>query len=131
MRLTTKLQCCSPPTGTIEEALEAIRLWAPPVIAALNTEFEAICREHRVLEGGDGLPPTREEVLPPVVFLGGACNPTTWRKDIAMPFLNRHNISYYNPQVGCPTMSVIVMSVAKKEDGKPGPVFRPALLCMA
>lgn len=34
-----------------------------------------------------------------VVFLGGSCNPTTWRKDIAIPLLEKHNITYYNPQV--------------------------------
>ena len=34
------------------------------------------------------------------VFLGGACNPTTWRQDIAMPMLDAAGISYYNPQVG-------------------------------
>ncbi|KAL0276298.1 UNVERIFIED_CONTAM: hypothetical protein PYX00_003897 [Menopon gallinae] len=33
------------------------------------------------------------------VFLGGSCNPTTWRKDIAIPKLKEMNISYYNPQV--------------------------------
>ncbi|XP_046398279.1 uncharacterized protein LOC124165067 isoform X3 [Ischnura elegans] len=33
------------------------------------------------------------------VFLGGSCNPTTWRQDIAIPALNALGISYYNPQV--------------------------------
>lgn len=33
------------------------------------------------------------------VFLGGACNPTTWRQDIAIPKLEAADISYYNPQV--------------------------------
>ncbi|CAL1268257.1 unnamed protein product [Larinioides sclopetarius] len=33
------------------------------------------------------------------VFLGGSCNPTTWRKDIAIPTFKRLNITYYNPQV--------------------------------
>jgi len=33
------------------------------------------------------------------VFLGGACNPTTWRKTIAVPLLEQHGITYYNPQV--------------------------------
>ncbi|XP_074600293.1 NDT-like domain-containing protein raw [Brevipalpus obovatus] len=33
------------------------------------------------------------------VFLGGSCNPTTWRKDIAIPILRNHNISFYDPQV--------------------------------
>lgn len=31
------------------------------------------------------------------VFLGGACNPTTWRQDTAIPFLDAVGISYYNP----------------------------------
>ena len=33
------------------------------------------------------------------VFLAGSCNPTTWRKDIAIPFFEKHGIAYYNPQV--------------------------------
>ncbi|XP_029656423.2 uncharacterized protein LOC115230359 [Octopus sinensis] len=34
-----------------------------------------------------------------IVFLGGSCNPSNWRKEIAIPYLNNLNISYYNPQV--------------------------------
>jgi hypothetical protein len=33
------------------------------------------------------------------VFLGGSANPTTWRKDVAIPLLERHGITYFNPQV--------------------------------
>jgi raw len=33
------------------------------------------------------------------VFLGGACSPTTWRQDIAIPRLKAAGITYYNPQV--------------------------------
>lgn len=33
----------------------------------------------------------------PEVFLGGSCNPTTWRADVAIPLLNELNISFYNP----------------------------------
>ena len=33
------------------------------------------------------------------VFLGGSCNPTTWRKKIAIPLLEAAKITYYNPQV--------------------------------
>ncbi|GBG27297.1 Hypothetical Protein FCC1311_035192 [Hondaea fermentalgiana] len=33
------------------------------------------------------------------VFLGGACNPTTWRKDEAIPLLEAAGITFYNPQV--------------------------------
>lgn len=32
------------------------------------------------------------------VFLGGSCNPTSWRKDTAIPFLSECSISCYNPQ---------------------------------
>lgn len=31
------------------------------------------------------------------VFLGGSCNPTTWRTEIAIPFLDARGITYYNP----------------------------------
>lgn len=31
------------------------------------------------------------------VFLGGSCNPTTWRSEIAIPTLQRLGITYYNP----------------------------------
>lgn len=33
------------------------------------------------------------------VFLGGSCNPTTWRKDLAVPALKQASITYYNPQM--------------------------------
>ena len=31
------------------------------------------------------------------VFLGGSCNPTTWRTEIAIPMLKTFGITYYNP----------------------------------
>ena len=33
----------------------------------------------------------------PEVFLGGSCNPTTWRADVAIPALSGLGISFYNP----------------------------------
>ncbi len=33
------------------------------------------------------------------VFLGGSCNPTTWRCDTAIPYLQKCGLTYYNPQV--------------------------------
>lgn len=33
------------------------------------------------------------------VFLGGACDPTTWRHDVAMPLLDGAGVPYFNPQV--------------------------------
>jgi hypothetical protein len=35
----------------------------------------------------------------PQVFLGGSCNPTTWRVNIAIPLLEKAGITYYNPQL--------------------------------
>ena len=34
-----------------------------------------------------------------LVFLGGSCNPTTWRNDIVIPLLRNADVSFYNPQV--------------------------------
>ena len=33
------------------------------------------------------------------VFLGGSCNPTIWRIETAMPYLEKEGVTYYNPQV--------------------------------
>jgi hypothetical protein len=33
------------------------------------------------------------------VFLGGSCNPTTWRKDVVIPALEAAGIKYGNPQI--------------------------------
>ncbi|MBT4849348.1 hypothetical protein HON36_00675 [Candidatus Parcubacteria bacterium] len=33
------------------------------------------------------------------VFLGGSCNPTTWRQDTAMPMLTEAGVEHFNPQV--------------------------------
>jgi hypothetical protein len=32
------------------------------------------------------------------VFLGGSCNPTTWRTDVAVPMLDAAGLRYFNPQ---------------------------------
>jgi len=32
------------------------------------------------------------------VFLGGSCNPTVWRKDLAIPHFKSQGITFYNPQ---------------------------------
>merc|ERR1711907_517546 len=47
-----------------------------------------------------GMPPS-SDLIPqsPFVFLGGSCNPTTWRKDTAIPLLEDHKVAFYNPQV--------------------------------
>lgn len=40
----------------------------------------------------------REEALDYDCFLGGSCNPTNWRSEIALVELKKHNVKYYNPQ---------------------------------
>ncbi len=35
-----------------------------------------------------------------MVFLGGACGRTTWRRDVAIPLLEAAGVAYYNPQLG-------------------------------
>ena len=61
-------------------------------------------------EDGDEAPQSTPEPAPSVdtaersnqfsqVFLGGACNPTTWRHDYAMPALEEAGITFFNPQV--------------------------------
>merc|ERR1712166_282961 len=43
-------------------------------------------------EDSDELPMHHE------VFLGGSCNPTTWRRDTAIPLLEQAQVTFYNPQ---------------------------------
>ncbi|PAA54646.1 hypothetical protein BOX15_Mlig020189g2 [Macrostomum lignano] len=52
-----------------------------------------------VVGGGGGGRPLLSDEPRCSVFLGGACNPTTWRSDTAVPFLVKERISFYNPQV--------------------------------
>lgn len=52
------------------------------------------------------------------VFLGGACNPTTWRKDVAVPALEAAGVSYYNPQVDAWHDGLIAQEAAAKEHAR-------------
>ena len=42
---------------------------------------------------------TRQQQQNYQVFLGGSCNPTTWRRDHAIPYFESRSVSFYNPQV--------------------------------
>ncbi|XP_037964259.2 uncharacterized protein LOC105391236 isoform X1 [Plutella xylostella] len=55
-----------------------------------STDKEAACKH---VNGSEASP------APCEVFLGGSCNPTTWRSDIAIPMLKQMGITYFNPQV--------------------------------
>ncbi|XP_055548922.1 uncharacterized protein LOC129732250 isoform X2 [Wyeomyia smithii] len=59
-----------------------------------------------------------EATAGPEVFLGGSCNPTTWRADVAIPTLNRLGISFYNPQVSEWTPDLLELEHRAKEKAK-------------
>lgn len=83
------LQCAST-MGQSSERIDRVR-------TALNAMAVAAqwMNKMKVTEGGDtGAVDDGHQV-----FLGGSCNPTTWRRDIAMPLLERAGVTYYNPQV--------------------------------
>ena len=50
------------------------------------------------------------------VFLGGSCNPTTWRRDIAIPALESANVPYYNPQIDDWSPDLIEAEARAKRD---------------
>ncbi|GAB5370174.1 hypothetical protein AAMO2058_001469700 [Amorphochlora amoebiformis] len=52
------------------------------------------------------------------VFLGGACNPTTWRKDVAIPIFKDKKVTYYNPQVENWTQDLIVLESLVKASSR-------------
>lgn len=52
------------------------------------------------------------------VFLGGSCNPTTWRAELAIPQLKKLNISYYNPQMSTWHPGMVVVEEAAKESSR-------------
>jgi len=52
------------------------------------------------------------------VFLGGSCNPTSWRVDEAIPFLEQHQITYYNPQVDDWHDGLVELEATAKDNAK-------------
>ena len=55
------------------------------------------------------------------VFLGGTCGQSTWRKDIAIPHLQRSGITFFNPQQddwhpGLATIAIFGMALFKNID---------------
>ena len=52
------------------------------------------------------------------VFLGGSCNPTTWRADTAIPALTNAGISFYNPQVDDWSEELVEIEAAAKAEAE-------------
>eukprot|EP00462_Mataza_sp_D1_P022766 CAMPEP_0175134630 /NCGR_PEP_ID=MMETSP0087-20121206/8282_1 /TAXON_ID=136419 /ORGANISM="Unknown Unknown, Strain D1" /LENGTH=233 /DNA_ID=CAMNT_0016417207 /DNA_START=76 /DNA_END=776 /DNA_ORIENTATION=+ len=49
------------------------------------------------------------------VFLGGACNPTIWRKRNAIPLLKKHGITFFNPQRSGLTRAMLQQEAKAKQ----------------
>uniref|UniRef100_A0A0K0FK27 Raw (inferred by orthology to a D. melanogaster protein) n=1 Tax=Strongyloides venezuelensis TaxID=75913 RepID=A0A0K0FK27_STRVS len=50
------------------------------------------------------------------VFLGGSCGHTIWRRSLVIPYLNKRDISYYDPQRPVWTESMIYEEAIAKEN---------------
>ncbi|CAD7085714.1 unnamed protein product [Hermetia illucens] len=95
-----------------------------------STDFEASSRsdDDEVIEpqinlsssssSVEGASPPSTDVNAPEVFLGGSCNPTTWRADVAIPTLKDLGISFYNPQVSDWTPDLIELEHRAKEKAR-------------
>ncbi|KAK0082901.1 hypothetical protein PV325_009668 [Microctonus aethiopoides] len=59
----------------------------------MSTSHSLLC------DGTDNNHKIGPKIMAYEVFLGGSCNPTTWRSEIAIPTLQKLGITYYNPQV--------------------------------
>lgn len=51
-----------------------------------------------------------------MIFLGGSCDPTTWRTDIAIPMLTRAGVEFFNPQVAEWTQECVAREASAKAD---------------
>jgi hypothetical protein len=47
--------------------------------------------------------------------LGGSCDPTTWRADIAVPEFTKHHIPFFNPQISDWHPNLIQLEAKAKE----------------
>lgn len=69
-------------------------IFYPPRLSSPVSGFAKGVHEHRFTNRG--LYPKRLSCRSEV-FLGGSCNPTTWRKEVAIPLLKKHSITFFNP----------------------------------
>ena len=60
----------------------------------------------------------QRKLLTRLAFLGGSCNPTTWRQDTLIPLLKRRNVTFFNPQVEDWTPECVYEEAIAKEKAK-------------
>ncbi|KAG7376582.1 hypothetical protein PHYPSEUDO_013120 [Phytophthora pseudosyringae] len=93
---STNSTVCGVPGATPAASLAASA--SAPKTAAPTAGAARLTRKTQSFS--EGLePPTGERLADIAVFLGGSCNPTTWRRDVAMPKLDAARVRYFNPQV--------------------------------
>lgn len=63
-------------------------------------------------------PETAARLADTDVFLGGSCNPTTWRREVAVPLLEAAHVKYFNPQVEDWYAELIPLETRAKETAK-------------
>ncbi|TYZ58578.1 hypothetical protein PybrP1_009958 [[Pythium] brassicae (nom. inval.)] len=63
-------------------------------------------------------PATAARLADTDVFLGGSCNPTTWRREVALPLLEAAHVKYFNPQVEDWYEELIPLETRAKETAK-------------
>ena len=78
----------------------------PFQITSLSPKSSLRVKKQIFIDQQQRLPTTKEnveesKVEAPEVFLGGSCNPTTWRADVAIPELEKLDISFFNPVSSC------------------------------
>lgn len=96
---------------------EFILLYDQLRVTVSEKKVDALCRPNRK-ESLTG-EPTGDPEHDTLIFLGGACNPTTWRLDLAIPAFKAAGLSdtaYYNPQVDNWSSELIVIEAAAKRD---------------
>lgn len=83
--------------------LKRFRTYGPPSVAIVPSQEDRLDSAATSSSTETAATTSKSELNPsdgpaaPEVFLGGSCNPTTWRADVAIPLLNQLNISFYNP----------------------------------
>lgn len=113
--------------------LKRFRTQCPPLSTSSSSSSSSLSSRKDPFTSINGRRPSNDQILKsasknellptdgstgPEVFLGGSCNPTTWRADVAIPTLQNLGISFYNPQVSDWTPDLIELEHRAKEKAR-------------